>query len=60
MKFYCLSRDRGEFYLIDLKADSKEEVNEYVNDVISTNTSQDWILTEKEYCELKDLINNTK
>lgn len=60
MKFKVLSRDMGEFFLTDIEAKDEEEALDELEECIITNTSSDWLLTLKEFEDLKELLKGGK
>ena len=56
-KLYCLQRDRG-FNFYELEAENEDDAQEEVEAGISTNCSSEWIITEAEKEEIKNLLND--
>lgn len=62
MKFYVLQREflTGIIFIESLNAKNNEKAWQIIEEEITTNNSQEWLLTEKEFYDLKELIKNTK
>jgi hypothetical protein len=61
MKFKVLQRHfngtpKQQFEIIDFEAENEEKAYEIIDEEISTNRSGEWLMTTKEYEELKKVI----
>ncbi len=62
MQFYCLQREfnnadpKKQFGLIAFKAADTDDANEKIEEEISTNSSQEWLMTKGELSALKKLL----
>ena len=58
MKFFVLSRDfrDGSFELFNFEAEDEDLAWENVEATISTNNSQEWLMTEAELKNLKEVL----
>jgi len=60
MKFKVLSNDGMSlkpFELTEIEAKSKEDAYEDLDESAPTNCCSDWIMTEEEFNQLKEVIN---
>lgn len=63
MKFYVLQRDFSvsskQFQVFTIEAESDEKAWEKVEEEISVNMSQDWLMDKKQWGELQQVIKET-
>ena len=61
MKYKVLTNDGMSlkpFELTEVEAKSKEEAYEILDENAPTNCCSDWVMTEEEFKQLKEVINN--
>lgn len=55
-KFYVISKDRGDFEIIEFEAEDRDKANEIFEEDMQTNFSSDWLLDEDDFELLKNEV----